>query len=150
MIIDVLENANLYIQIHNGFNKAFHFLRNTDLLELNTGKYEIEGDRIYAMVNIYFTRLKEEGRWEAHYRYIDIQYVVTNKEQIGYAHFNKMQSCEDYDQKKDILFFNGNGSYFIIQPGTFVIFYPQDVHMPGIAIDKPENIKKIVLKVLID
>lgn len=150
MIIDVLENANLYIQIHNGFNRAFHFLRNTDLLELNPGKYEIEGDRIYAIVNIYFTHLKEEGAWEAHHRYIDIQYVVTNKEQMGYAHLEQMKQITEYDLDKDLVFYQGNGSFFIVNPGIFVIFFPHDVHMPGIAIDKPETIKKIVLKVLID
>lgn len=150
MIIDVLENANLYREVNNKFNKAFNFLRNMDLLRLNPGKYEIEGTSIYAIVDNYFTLPKEEGLWEAHRRYIDIQFVVKNKEQIGYANLRQMQNCTEYDQEKDILFFKGTGSYFIIPPGTFVILTPQDVHMPGIAIEKPEAVKKIVLKILIN
>ena len=150
MIIDVLENANLYREVNNKFNKAFNFLRNMDLLRLNPGKYEIEGTSIYAIVDNYFTRPKEEGLWEAHRRYIDIQFVVKNKEQMGYANLDQMQNYTEYDQEKDILFFKGTGSYFIISPGTFVILTPQDVHMPGIVIEKPEAVKKIVLKILID
>ena len=150
MIIDVLENANLYREVNNKFNKAFNFLRNMDLLRLNPGKYEIEGTSIYAIVDNYFTRPKEEGLWEAHRRYIDIQFVVKNKEQMGYANLDQMQNCTEYDQEKDILFFKGTGSYFIIPPGTFVILTPQDVHMPGVAIEKLESVKKIVLKILID
>jgi len=150
MIIDVLENANLYHEINSKFSKAFNFLRNADLLNLDAGKYEIEGTNIYALVDNYFTRSKEEGMWEAHRRYIDIQFVVKNKEQIGYANLKQMQNCTTYDQAKDILFFKGMGSYFIIPAGTFVILTPQDVHMPGIAIEKPQPVKKIVLKILIN
>jgi YhcH/YjgK/YiaL family protein len=150
VIIDVIENANLYRKVNSKFSKAFDFLRNTDLLRLNPGKYEIEGSCIYAVVDNYFTRPKKEGLWEAHHRYIDIQYVAKNKEQMGYANLGQMQKCTKYDQEKDILFFKGTGSSFIISAGTFVIFYPQDVHMPGIAIAKPEAVIKIVLKILID
>ena len=150
MIIDKLENANLYLEVNSKFKKAFNFLRNTDLSKLEIGKYEIEGTNIYAIVDNYFTRSKEEGLWEAHRRYIDIQFVVKNKEQMGYANLGQMQNFTEYDQEKDILFFKGNGSYFIIPAGTFVVLTPQDVHMPGIATEKPEAVKKIVLKVLVD
>jgi YhcH/YjgK/YiaL family protein len=150
MIIDVLKNADLYREVNSKFNKAFNFLRNMDLLKLNPGKYEVEGTSIYAIVDNYFTRPKEEGLWEAHHRYIDIQFVVKNKEQMGYANLDQMQNYTEYDQEKDILFFKGTGSYFIIPADTFVILTPQDVHMPGIAIEKPEAVKKIVLKILID
>lgn len=150
MIIDILENANLYREVNSKFNKAFNFLKNKDLLNLGIGKYEIEGTNIYAIVNNYYTCFKEEGLWEAHRRYIDIQFVVKNKERMGYANLGKMQKYTKYDQEKDILFFKGTGSYFIIPAGTFVIFTPQDVHMPGIAIEKPEAVKKVVLKILIN
>jgi len=150
MIIDVLENANLYLEVNSKFKKAFNFLRNTDLSKLEIGKYEIEGNSIYAIVDSYLTRSKEEVLWEAHRRYMDIQLVIKNKEQMGYANLRQMQNCTQYDQEKDILFFKGTGSYFIIPTGTFVILTPQDVHMPGIVIGKPEAVKKIVLKVLID
>ena len=150
MIIDVLENANLYLEVNSKFKKAFNFLRNIDLLKLEIGKYEIEGSNIYAIVDDYLTRPKEEGLWEAHRRYMDIQLVIKNKEQMGYSNLGQMQNCSKYDQEKDILFFKGTGSYFIIPAGTFVVLTPQDVHMPGIAIENPEAVKKIVLKILID
>jgi len=149
MIIDVIENDSLYIQVNNRFKKAFDFFRNADLLELSPGKYELEGNKIYAIVDNYYTCL-EKKMWEAHRRYIDIQFVVKNCEQIGYAHLKHMKQITEYDQDKDIVFYQGNGSYFTFNPGTFIIFFPQDVHMPGIALEKPEIIKKIVIKILVD
>jgi len=93
MIIDILENANLYREVNSKFNKAFNFLKNKDLLNLGIGKYEIEGTNIYAIVNNYYTCFKEEGLWEAHRRYIDIQFVVKNKERMGYANLGYSSRC---------------------------------------------------------
>ncbi len=149
MIIDVIENANLYIQINDRFKKAFDFLRNTDFLEISTGKHELEGNEIYAIVDSYYTCL-EKKFWEAHRRYIDIQFVVNNCEQMGYAYLKQMKQITEYDQDKDLIFYEGSGSFFTVTPDTFVIFFPHDVHMPGIAVEKPEIIKKIVIKILVD
>ncbi len=150
MIIDVLENATMYMQINNRFRKAFDFLKNTNLLELNPGKYEIEGNEIYASVDTYYTVPKEKKMWEAHRRYIDIQFLIKNSEQMGYAHLEQMKQITEYDEDKDLVFYEGNGNFFTVNPGTFVIFFPQDAHMPGIEIEKSKEIKKIVLKVLAD
>ena len=113
MIIDVLENANLYREVNSKFNKAFNFLRNMDLLKLDMGKYEIEGTNIYAIVDNYFTRSKEEGLWEAHRRYIDIQFVVKNKEQMGYASLGQMQIAQNMTKKKIF--------YFLKEPGAILL-----------------------------
>ena len=150
MIIDVLENATMYMQINNRFRKAFDFLKNTNLLELNPGKYEIEGNEIYASVDTYYTVPIEKKMWEAHRRYIDIQFLIKNSEQMGYAHLEQMKQITEYDEDKDLVFYKGNGNFFTVNPGIFVIFFPQDAHMPGVEIGQSKKIKKIVIKVLAD
>ncbi|MDD3657009.1 MAG: YhcH/YjgK/YiaL family protein [Atribacterota bacterium] len=150
MIIDMLENSHLYLPINNKFRKAFDFIRNKDLMNLEPGKYEIYGLNIYGVVNNYFTKPKKEGLWEAHHHYIDIQYVITNKELIGYTNLSQVEKYKVYDENKDIEFFTGKGSHLIVNAGTFVIFYPHEVHMPGIALENPEKVKKVVIKVLLE
>jgi YhcH/YjgK/YiaL family protein len=150
MITDLLVNSHLYLPINSKFKKAFNFLKNEDLLNLNPGKYEIDGKNIYGVVSNYLTKPMKEGLWEAHRKHIDIQFLVTNKEQIGYTNLNHVKTYKEYDDNEDIEFFKGEGNYLPIRAGIFVIFYPQDVHMPGIAIDKPESVKKVVIKILLE
>jgi YhcH/YjgK/YiaL family protein len=66
MILDILENAHRYLALHKGFAKAFDFLLRPDLKELPVGKYEIDGDRVYAMVSKNTGRRKENALLETH------------------------------------------------------------------------------------
>ena len=72
MILDILENADRYLALNRGFAKAFEFLLSPDLKDLPVGKYEIDSDRIYAMVSKEPGRRKEDALLETHRKYIDI------------------------------------------------------------------------------
>jgi biofilm protein TabA len=146
MMIDQLNNASFYLGVNKGLAVAFHYLQNTDLSKIEPGKYEIDGSRIYALVQQYETKSKEKGRWEAHRRYMDLQYVFGGVERIGYANLEQLQAGE-YDEAKDFLALSGEGDFFVVRAGTFVILAPQDGHMPGIAVSGPQPVKKIVVKV---
>ena len=146
MIIDQLKNAPFYFSVAKGLATAFHYLQNTDLTKVPPGKYEIDGSNVYALVQEYETKSKEMGRWEAHRRYLDVQYVFKGVEQIGYANLEQLQAGE-YDEAKDFWALSGEGNLFVVRAGTFVILAPQDGHMPGIAVSSPQPVKKIVVKV---
>jgi YhcH/YjgK/YiaL family protein len=146
MVIDQLKNASFYSGLHTGLNTAFHYLQNTDLARIEPGKYEIEGSNVYALVQEYETKPKEKGRWEAHRRYMDVQYVFKGAERIGYANLEQLKAVE-YDEAKDFLALTGDGDFFGVRAGTFVILAPQDGHMPGIAVGGPQPVKKVVVKV---
>lgn len=146
MICDQLKNASFYEQTHPRFKKAFEYLQKTDFTKAAEGKYEIDGQNIYAIVQEYMTKLPAEGRWEAHRRYMDIQYVVTGEEFIGYASLDSMEAGE-YNEEKDIVFLEGKGSMIPVPAGSFMLLAPQDVHKPQIAIHAPQKVKKVVVKV---
>ncbi|PRX28598.1 YhcH/YjgK/YiaL family protein [Orenia metallireducens] len=150
MIIDNLKNAKLYYNLNDRMATAFNFLAERDLSNLEVGKYEIAGDDIYASVEEYQTKPKEEGRWEGHRKYLDIQYIIEGQELMGCSDLEGMKILEDYNQKKDILFLEGEGDFFTIKAGNFAVFMPQDIHMPGRAVDKAERVKKVVVKVKLD
>lgn len=148
MIIDCLKNASLYYGMSEKFAAAFNYLKNADLSNINQGKHEIDGSNIYALVQRYMTKPRENGFWEAHRRYIDIQYVVKGVELIGYANLDNLKAGE-YDEEKDFLPLQGDGDFIVVQAGTFVIFMPQDAHMPCLTVTTPQAVEKIVLKVCV-
>jgi len=82
MILDSLENAHRYAILYKGFPKAIEFLLRPDLNELPVGNYEIDGDRVYAMVAKDSGRKKEDAQLEIHERYIDIQLVLTGTDEM--------------------------------------------------------------------
>ncbi|MBC8062810.1 MAG: YhcH/YjgK/YiaL family protein [Clostridiaceae bacterium] len=148
MIIDKLSNAKQYYGVGERIEKALKYLENTDLTKLETGKHEIEGKNIFVIVSEYETKNVEQGKWEAHRKYIDIQFVICGKEKIGYAPINEMKMKIDYNEEKDVLFLEGEGDYLTVTEGTFALFAPKDVHMPGIIAEKQQFVKKIVIKIL--
>jgi len=147
MIIDKLENASLYYGISQKIAAALKYLKNADLTEFQNGKYEIEGDNIFVIVQEYNTKPLSEGKFEAHRKYIDIQYMIKGKEKMGYVSVDKLKPITQYDEEKDIIFFEGDGDFIAVDEGFFVIFHPQDAHMPGIEIEASQYVKKAVIKI---
>jgi YhcH/YjgK/YiaL family protein len=150
MIYDQLKNAELYFQVNERFQKAFEYLRSTDFNNVEPDKYTIDGDNIYAIVQHYDTKPITSGKWEAHKKYIDIQYIVSGKEKMGYSHKNKMIVTHEYNTEKDALYLKGEGNFLIAEAGYFAVFFPTDVHMPCIALNLSTPVKKVVVKVLSD
>ena len=146
MIIDRLENAGTYTGRDNGITSALNFLKTTDLEKTGEGRHDINGDAVYALLMDYRTKPASEGVWEAHRRYIDVQYVVSGVERMGYAHLDALVAGP-YNQEKDYLFLKGSGDFVLMPAGTFIILWPQDAHIPGTNVDQPLPVRKVVIKV---
>ena len=151
MIYDRLSNCEQYFILGEKFKKAFDFLKNTNLKNLEDGSYEILGKEIYANVQSLKTKPIEEKKWEVHRKYIDIQYVIKGKEKMGYGILEDFSEITNpYDNEKDVEFLDGKDFNFVnVKEGDFVIFYPNDVHAPMLAYDKPTEIKKVIVKIAI-
>lgn len=57
---------------------------------------------------------------------------------------------EEYDNRKDVAIYKGEGHFVNLEEKHFLILFPTDVHMPGIAINIPKAVKKVVVKVSTD
>ena len=147
MIIDKLKNAESYYSLGQNFKTAFEYLQKTDMANLENGKYEINGDEIFVSVQDYTTKPIEKGRWEAHRKYADIQYIINGSEQLGYTDIEQLTRETEYDSENDIIFLSGKGQYTNAKAGDFLIFFPQDAHMPCINIKNAEYVKKAVVKI---
>jgi len=146
MILDVLDNAHRYLALNKGFAKAFDFLRGPDLKQLPTGRYEIDGDLIYAMVSRGPGRKREEALLETHKKYIDIQFVLEGTDTMGWkTKALCRQPSQEYDLKADIqCFADEPDSWISTESGAFTIFFPEDAHMPLIS---SGQIHKVVVKI---
>lgn len=147
MIVDNIKNAHLYYNIDEKYKTALEFLQNTDLINLENGKYPISGDDIYIIVQEYETKPEKDGKLEAHQKYTDIQYIIKGQEKLGYLNIERFSPSTSYDIDKDILFGEGDCDFIKANEGDFLIFTPQDAHMPCISIDGASQVKKAVVKI---
>lgn len=132
--------------------KALTYLKEkqNEFLSMPTGVYEIEGQDIYAQVFDTETKDKAQGRPEVHRKFIDVQLSVQGKEKIGFAvdtENNKV--TEELLESRDIIFFEQmeNEMELVMQPGSFAVFFPEDVHRPGCENGGCTSIRKVVVKV---
>jgi YhcH/YjgK/YiaL family protein len=146
MIIDRLENATLLNGLPPRLRQALDFLRGTDLRAVAVGRHEIDGDRLFALVQEYTTRGADDCAWEAHRRYIDVQYVVRGEERMGYANIGQAREREPYDPARDVAFFEPGEDFVTVRAGMLAVFAPEDVHSPCGAAGKPGPVRKVVVK----
>ena len=148
MILDILENSNRYSALHKEFSKAFEFLLRPDLKKLPVGKYEIDGEHVYAMVSKELGRKKEDALLETHEKYIDIQLVLEGTDMMGWKPKSLCKKPSTaYDQEEDIQYFSDEPDAWVAtQGGAFVIFFPEDAHMPLIS---SGQLHKVVVKIAV-
>ncbi len=147
MILDKITNIHLYSDMNPLIIQALNFLKDTDFSQLQAGKYDIAGENIYLMVTDYKTKDLEDCRLEAHRKHIDIHYMAEGSELIGYAMFNNQEQATKYDGENDFILYCGEKNYLKLDSGMFAVFFPSDLHMPGIMLNKPAQVKKVVVKV---
>jgi YhcH/YjgK/YiaL family protein len=150
MIHDHISNASHYAFANPLLQKGLDFLRSPQASSLPNGRFEIEGDRLFALTQEYPSKPEKDCFWEAHRKYIDIQFVSRGVEEIGYAPQSSLKIIEPYDSAKDMMKLAGNGSVLRLPAGMFAIFFPQDGHKPGMAPDGVvAPVRKIVVKVAV-
>ena len=148
MIADVLKNRQIYSAISPRIKSALEYIATTDFSVMEPGKYELDGSNLFVLVQAYNSLPKEQGKWECHRNYIDIQYIAEGIEQIGCNNINKMMVTTEYNPEKDIAFLSGEGDYVTFSKGSYGIFFPEDAHMPKVAPnDSPLPVKKVFVKI---
>jgi YhcH/YjgK/YiaL family protein len=146
MILDFLRHAPTYFALGEPFERALRYIRDHDFTRVDPGRYELDGARVFALVSRYDSMPSEQGLWEAHRRHVDVQYVASGEERVGYANIATLD-VKPYDEEKDLLRAEGEGESILLTPDRFVILFPQDVHMPGLAVDIPRPVRKVVVKI---
>lgn len=152
MITDKIENWHLYKGIGQEIEKGFLCLQNKDLLTMEPGRYDIEGDDLYLQVRQYEIGLLEESPWETHGRYIDIRYIMKGFEVVGYTDASRLKLEKAYDPQKDIAYFSGDGDMITLREGYFILLFPGEAHKNYFIRQNQQEdgyVKKAVAKILL-
>jgi biofilm protein TabA len=150
MIVDTLTNRRLYAGLGGRIAEALVLLAFEDFRAKAVGKHEVQGASLFYLVQDYTTKPLEQGAWESHRKYLDVQYVVDGTERMGWAPVSSLTVTKPYDPSGDAALYQGEGSFITAPAGTFFLLWPDDGHMPGIAAGAPSPVRKIVVKVLLE
>ena len=133
--------------MHEQFIDVLRFLESEPVSRLADGKYEINDQGAFAMIETYETKESADCFIECHSKYIDVQVVIEGIEQVGVCH---RSSCEESacDKEKDFQKLEGDVDLLTLGAGDFMIFYPDDGHMPKMKHGgSTGRVKKVVFKV---
>lgn len=153
MIFDKINNCEDYYDDYPDMKLIKEFVDKFNKDGMADGTYEIDGRRVFAMIQSYKTKAQTpEMMFEAHKKYIDVQYIVQGIERIRWASLDKVDLVkEEYSKGNDIAFYEGDAQFdFTLTKGTFLFLTPNDAHLPGLCAEKEVNVRKIVFKIQVD
>lgn len=145
--VNKVEFARQYSKNKALWLKVFAFLRDSDLIILKPGKYPIDGDNAFASITEASSRDFDKTAWESHRKYIDLQYIIKGKEKMGVAPVSTATVIKPYNEKSDAANYTADGRFYVAEPGTFYLFFPQDAHRPSIKVDGYDIVRKLVIKI---
>lgn len=130
--------------------RALEIIEGLDWETVECGTYVVD-DELYYMVQEYDTKYPHEARYEAHQKYVDIQYIIKGEERMEFADADKLKVDEPYNSEKDVAFLKEPKviDAFVVSEGDYRIFYPEDAHRPGLCVGEPSKVKKILAKIRI-
>lgn len=149
MIISSMQAGDNWSSYPEAIRAGLEYLKNGSFMDLEPGEYPIRGKDIYAKVFDVVTGTTAEKLPESHEDYIDIHYLVSGEERLGFAFdFDTGEVAERKDED-DLIFYHSvqNENFVTVVPGNFCVCYPYDVHRPAVAVKEPQRIRKVVVKV---
>ena len=145
MIADTLTQCARYAALSPRFAPAFEFLRQLPA-DQPLGRHDLDGDHCFALVQTYATKPLAEAKFEAHQKYIDIQFIQSGRETLLWSPLAALtEIVQPYDAAKDIAFYATPTRMTPIQigAGEFTIFFPADGHAPGIEFSGSGEVRKV-------
>ena len=152
MILDTLPHSARYESLNSRFAMAFAFLRTVDGTQA-LGRHDLDGDHCFALVQAYETKPREKALFEAHRRYIDVQFLHSGCETILWAPLVAMrEETMAYDEAKEAALWKlvPEATPLRLGAGHFAILFPEDAHAPCVEWERPEQVLKVVVKVAVE
>lgn len=146
MILDTLDRVSTLAVMSPAFADAAAFLAGGGLADLEPGRFDVGTRGVSVIVACGGARRADEGRLEAHRRFIDIQVLLAGRESIGWR---PLADCRQpdaaYDPATDLQFFaDPPQAWLPLEPGQFAVFWPSDAHLPQVG---EGDMRKLVVKV---
>ena len=152
MKLDTVVNIRMFAEQNilnpRSWKAAYKFLSKHDFNRMELRNYPLCDDGTYASITEYQT--KDSSHFEAHRKYIDIQFLVKGKE---YVYITPTENSgkkiiKDYNPENDAeLFDQDTCTRHMLYPGNFMVLFPNDAHKPSIKVNNNEKVRKVVVKV---
>ena len=145
MICDTLNHLHLYKGFHKNLDTAIAFLAVHPLDTLPLGRTEVDGDEVF--INTMDAALKPhaDSHAEYHHLYADLQIDLTGGEGWGYE---TVPGTEVEPYHSDIGQVDSPDAIFgTLGEGRFVLFFPGELHRPGVKMPDCSTVRKAVVKI---
>ncbi len=146
MILDTLDHWKDYGWENDRFKAGFEYICNLKA-DVKDGKYELDGENLFCMIQTYDTRPMEGSQFEAHRQYADIQFLLAGEEKILWAPIPELTVAKPYEPDAEMYDLKPDATALVLTAGRFSVFRPQDAHAPCIMHGKVSEVKKAVVKV---
>ena len=147
MIYDSLKHMEAYQGVHPGIYKGLELLRDTDFSKLEDARVEVDGENLFYLLQSYESKPANDTP-EAHKKYVDIQFLISGREKMGVGALEDMKEEVEAHPDRDLWLYHGPASAsFVLEGDKFMVAFPGDAHAPCIAVDAPEQVHKVVVKV---
>ena len=174
MIFSSIHTQDDYSNYPKAVQRAIEYLKSNDFTKMQTGVYEIEiqpeeekeisfvcsmeenneieGKLLYAQVFDAMTEPVSDRKPEVHEKYLDVQFLVTGREKLGFTPDTGHYEVDERFDERDLIFYKKveNEGFITSTPGCFCVFFPTDVHRPQVADGEPMEVRKVVVKVSLE
>ncbi len=151
MITDHIRNRHLYAGLAPAIRQALDYCAKMYEEGFRETDDEI-ADNVTMKCHPLTTRPMSALTWEAHYRASDIHFIVSGREIIGWADVKTLKIVQN-EPEKDIMFLEKDGDipggFITLEPGYFMLTFPDDAHAPCLSAEEPVNCEKIVAKIFL-
>jgi len=155
MIIGNRQNTDslIFRYFDERLKKILDFAEKNDFKVLEDNIYEISGKNLFYILTSYKTADSISEKYaELHRKYIDIQILLYGEEKFGYSDISSVKKVyKEYDEEKDIELFSTveNEDFFLLKPSMFAVFFPEDVHRPGLSAGVSRSVRKVIFKLAV-
>jgi YhcH/YjgK/YiaL family protein len=153
MILTSLESLQNQLNIKPGYEKAIKFLQQQDLDKLPDGRIDVDGDKVYALVQTKPSKpISSLIEVEAHKKYVDFHYLFAGEEIIGWGNTAGLEPAGAYVEEKDYWKTKvalEKMTLARLAAGLVMVCFPEDAHAPLLLEGNSREIRKYVMKVKI-
>lgn len=144
MIIDLIENLNEYRSLNPKIAEGLEKLNEVEIAYHK--RFDFDGGYLFFQEGT--TTPIDEGTFEAHKKYMDIQMVLDGSEYIAWTPINQLVVDVEYNPEKDVVRLNGSPQEIMkINKGMAYICLPHDGHKALKHLNKAMKYKKAVIKI---
>lgn len=146
VIFDLIENLGEYVSLNPKLANGLEKLNEVDIDYQK--RFDFDGGYLFFQEGI--TTHIDEGTFEAHKEYIDIQIVLDGSEYVAWAPINQLIVDVEYNAEKDVVRLNGSPKAIMeINKGLAYICLPHDGHKALKYINEVTRYNKAVIKIKI-